>query len=151
MRRQIDLNMHGPPQRDPHCRAIRFGRLLIMHWGGVGNDFDVEFASARTIEFREEYGLPAPEDEPPIFDPDGFGGADKHSFDVRIGVAFGMLVIAVVRDQTVERRFDVADNGGIIAFVDEHAGSCVRDIQMAKAVSASGFSEERFDLRGDAF
>ena len=71
----------------------------MLAGGEVGDDFDAQFASARSIELGEEYGLPAAEDEAAVFDPNGFGGAYEGGFDVRVGVAFGVLVIAVMRDE----------------------------------------------------
>lgn len=135
---------HSAQNDDHWLRRLRGGG------GGVGDDFDAEFAGARAIEFSEEDGLPASEDEASIFDPDGFGGADKRGFDVRVGVAFGMFVIAVVRDEAIKSRFDVARDGGIVAFIDEHARGGVRNIQVANAAGASGFADERFNLGGHA-
>src|SRR5690348_15684311 len=117
----------------------------------VGDDFDAEFAGARAIEFGEEYGLPAAEREAVIFDPDGFGGADDCGFYVRIGVAFGMFVVAAPRDEAVERGFDITRDGRIVSFVDENASGGVRHVQMADAVKAAGFADDGVDFGGDVF
>src|SRR5579862_7929573 len=100
------------------------GRLSCIG-GEVGDDFDAELAGSWAIEFSEEYGLPAAEDEAAVFDPNGLGGTDERGFDVRVGIAFGVLVIAVVRDQAIECCFDVTRDGGIIAFVDDYARGSV--------------------------
>src|SRR6185437_14779711 len=118
---------------------------------GVGDDFDAEFAGAGAVEFGEEYGLPAAEREAAIFDPDGFGGADDCGFYVRIGVAFGMLVVAAARDEAVERGFDITRYRGIVAFVNENASGGVRHVQMTDAVKAAGFADDGFNFGGDVF
>jgi hypothetical protein len=55
------------------CVLVFKALLLTLR---VRDDFDEEFAAARTVEFSEEDHLPAAQQEFPILDPDGFARAD---------------------------------------------------------------------------
>ena len=121
----------------------------LNFYSGSGTILTRRFARARAVEFGEEDHLPAAQREAAVLDPDGFGEPDERRLDVRIGIAFGVAIVAVVRDQPVEGRFHIARDVGIVAFVDHHAGRRVRNVEMAHAVHAAGIAHELFDFVGD--
>jgi hypothetical protein len=114
--------------------------------GGIWDDLNVKLAGTRAVEFSEKDGLPATQGKAAFLDEDGFGGADEGGLDVRIGIAFGVFILAGARDEPVESGFDVAGHGGIIAFVDEDACGGVRDVEIADAICYAGIADDPFDF-----
>ena len=106
-------------------------------------------AGAGAVELAEEDALPAAEGEAGVFDKDGGAGADQRSFDVGVGVAFGVTIARVARHKAVESGFDIAGDVGVVSFVDGDARGGVRDVEMADAGGDARRGDERLDGRGD--
>ena len=117
--------------------------------GGIGDDLDSDFAVARPVKLAEEECLPSAEGQPAILDHYGLADARQRAFHMRIGIAFGVLIVGVARCHAVEHDFDVARHRGIIAFVHEDARGGVRYIEIADALVAPGCGNNLLDLLGD--
>ena len=68
---------------------------------------------------------------------------------MRVGVAFGVAIRALVLDQTIEDSFDVAGDVGIGVLIDGNSGGGVRNVDVADAGFHSGFADSVFDFAGD--
>src|ERR1700724_1794700 len=123
-------------------RARRSGRR-------IGNNLDVQFAGARAVEFRIENGLPAAAQKAASLDPDSLARADERGLDVRIRIAFGMLVVTRWGDQSVQYSFDIARDIRVVAFVDEDAGGRVRDVKGANSIAAAGVAHRLLNFGGN--
>ena len=129
------------------CSGTRLRRLAGAQ--GVGDDSQAHFARSRTIKFCKKNRLPAAEREPPVFNPYSLGRTNERRLDVRIGIPFGVLVIAAMRNQPVKRRSDIASHAGIIALIDQYTGRGVRNKQVTDSLSAAEFTNRGFNLGGD--
>src|SRR5271169_5986858 len=86
----------------------------------IGDDFDADFTAARPVEFAKEDSLPAADRKLAIFDHRALRWTDQRRLDVRIRIVFRVMVIAFMRDQPVERSFNVTGYGRVVCFVDGH-------------------------------
>jgi len=111
----------------------------------------MKFAGAGAVEFGEEDDLPAAESEPALLDEYCFGGADERGLDVRVGIAFCVLEEGAIGDEAIEGAFHVAGDIRVVAFIDDHACSGVRHIQVANAGLDSGIAHEALDFGGNVF
>ena len=143
----------------------RAAEVRVARSGSVGEDFDAQAASARAVEFAEENSLPAAEFELASADEDCRGGDYERGLDVGIGVAFGVAVAADFflcpsarkvsmrwgprGNQARERGLDIGGDGGIVIFVDEHAGRGVRDVDVTYAALYAGVLHHFGDAGGD--
>ena len=143
----------------------RAAEVCVARSGSVGEDFDPEAAGARAVEFAEENSLPTAELELASADEDCGGGAYERGIDVGIGVAFGVAVAADFflcpsarkvsmrwgprGNEARERGLDIGGDGGIVIFVDEHAGRGVRDVDIADAGLHAGVLNQFGDAGGD--
>src|SRR5216683_4750982 len=68
----------------------------------VADDSDRELTFARSVVLREEDALPCAEQELAIMHGQAHVVPGQHCFDVRVGVALGMLEIFLARDELSE-------------------------------------------------
>jgi len=100
----------------------------------IRDNLDVELAMARAVELGEEYDLPPAEREAAALDKNGLRSCGQREFQMRVGVAFGVLEFQAGRDDSVECRFHVACDIGIVALVDQNSGCRVRRVEVADAI-----------------
>src|SRR5216684_3537672 len=117
----------------------------------VRHDFYQDGALARAVEFTKKNSLPGAESEFAVFDEDGLARSGEDGFHVRVRVAFGVAIPALMRDQAIEDLFDVAGDVGIGVFVDDDSGGGVRNIDVADAVFHIRFADSLFDFAGDIY
>ena len=117
----------------------------------VRHDFYEDGALARAVEFAEEDSLPGAESEFAVFDKDDLARSGEDGFHVRVRVAFGVAIGALVGDQPIENSFDVAGDVGIGVLVDDDSGGGMRNIDVADAAFHIGFAESLFDFAGDVY
>ena len=117
----------------------------------VGEDFYQHGALTGAVEFAQENPLPGSESEFSVLDEDGLTGTGEDGLHVRVGVALGVLITALVRNKAIENSFDVARDVGIGMFVDGNSGSAVRNIDVANAAFHSGFADSLFHLASDVY
>jgi len=115
----------------------------------IGDDFYLDGALARAVEFAEENSLPGAESEFAVFDEDDLARAGEDGLHVRVSVAFGVAIWAVVWDQAIEDSFDVAGDVNVGVLVDGDSGGGVRNVDVADAAFHIGFADSLFDFAGD--
>src|SRR5712664_3072770 len=82
----------------------------------VRRDFYEDGALAGAVEFTKKNSLPGAESEFAVFDEDGLARSGEDGFHVRVRVALGVPIRALMRDQAIEDPFDVAGDVGIGVF-----------------------------------
>src|SRR5215468_3450274 len=143
--------MYSPRVRTLKTVAHRMRRQCFAQSGAalLRNHANVQLPLARAVEFAEEDALPTSKSQLSCFDEYKLAAAHENRFDVRVGVAFGVLVAIPCRDQSVERGLDVSSNQGIGVFVHGDAGRRVRNVQIADAPGYTRALDHVCDREGD--
>jgi len=81
--------------------------------------------------------LPGAEAQSAAGDRDAGGMTAEGGFDVGDGV-FSVVAVVGGGDHAGEGRGDVCGDLGVLAFLDEHAGGAVRDVDAGDAVARAG-------------
>ena len=115
----------------------------------IGDDFYLDGALARAVEFAEEDSLPGAESEFAVIDEYDLARSGEDGLHVGIGVALGVLVRAFVGNEAIEDSFDIAGDVGIGVLVDGDPGGGVRNVDVADAAFHIGFADSLFDFAGD--
>src|SRR4029077_10061647 len=92
----------------------------------VRHDFYKDGALARAVEFAEEDSLPGAESEFAVFYKDDLARSGEDGSHVRVRVAFGVAIGALMGDQPIENSFDIASDVGIGVLVDDDSGGGMR-------------------------
>src|SRR2546430_11155299 len=104
---------------------------------------------AWAIELREVHALPCAQSDRTVADREGHAVADEDRFDVRGAVSFGVVVLRVARDRSLERRKEVFLHIGVRVLVDEDRRGRVCDRDGHDPVPDLRACDRRLHARGD--
>jgi len=110
---------------------------------------DMHVSRARAIEFAQIDALPGSLDESAVADRYHGGKSHEGGFNMRRGVALGVLIGPLPRNHSFERRHDVGANIRVGVLVDGDASGRMWNIDQAGAFFDAHFGDDRGDLTGD--
>jgi hypothetical protein len=113
------------------------------------DDLQPDGALTRAVELAKENGLPSSQLQGAVFYRQKLSGAREQAFDMRVGIAFGVKIIAVARNTAFQKRRDVALDIGIVAFLHRDSGGRVRRVNQAQAALHAALRHRFFDARRD--
>jgi len=105
-------------------------------------------AFARAVIFAEKDALPATKHKATLLDKNVLVRASENGLGVRVGIAFGVTIRAAVGDEAIHNALEIGRDVGIGVFIDCHAGSGVRDIDVANPLLDAGFGNQGLDFGG---
>ncbi len=106
-------------------------------------------AFSRAVVFAKEHGLPATELQLAVFDGQSLTASGQRGFDVRVRVAFGVMIRVPTRHQTFERTQNIARHVGIESFLNRNTSRRMRRVNQTQAAFDAALRDEILDLRRD--
>lgn len=116
---------------------------------GFGDDLHPNAALARAVEFAEKHRLPASQLQFAVFDGQSLTRSGEKRFEMRVGIALGVPVIALTRRDFLQGDQKVAHHVGIEPFLNRDARRGVRRVNHAQSTPHAALRHDFLHAGGD--
>jgi len=133
--------------RNRECLGFSLHLFHTPHSSLRTHNLHPHTAFARAVVFAKEHGLPATQLQLAVFDGQSLTASGHQGFDVRVGVALGVLVIALARHELFQVFQYIARNVGVETFLNGDARRRVRRANQTQPALDAALRHQLLNLR----